>query len=264
VAAAQASFRAAITDWPHSESDRFIDRHYPDYWMKTDTRRAVEHAKLMRSAEQSGLKLASTFTTDAFTAITELSLLAPNHPRLLALFAGACAAAGANISGAHISTTRDGYALDTFLLAREFEQDEDELRRARRIAETIEQLLKGEISLRSLVSKRRERKGRISAFSVAPEVLIDNALSHQFTVVEVAGLDRPGLLFELTNTLSDLNLDITSAHITTFGEKAVDVFYVTDLTGKKITSAPRQKAIRERLMGVLGVDSAEMAQTTLQ
>ena len=87
---------------------------------------------------------------------------------------------------------------------------------------------------------------------MAPEVLVDNALSDQFTVIEVAGLDRPGLLFELTNTLSDLNLDITSAHITTFGEKAVDVFYVTDLTNKKIASPQRQKAIRERLLGVLG------------
>ena len=66
-------------------------------------------------------------------------------------------------------------------------------------------------------------------------MLVNNALSDQFTVIEVAGLDRPGLLYELTSTMSDLNLDITSAHITTFGEKAVDVFYVTDLTGKKVT-----------------------------
>jgi [protein-PII] uridylyltransferase len=66
----------------------------------------------------------------------------------------------------------------------------------------------------------------------------------------VAGLDRPGLLYELTNALSDLNLDITSAHITTFGEKAVDVFYVTDLTGHKIESKPRQKTIRDALRKV--------------
>jgi [protein-PII] uridylyltransferase len=67
----------------------------------------------------------------------------------------------------------------------------------------------------------------------------------------VAGRDRPGLLYELTSTLSNLLLDITSAHITTFGEKAVDVFYVTDLTGKKIDSEPRQEAIRKRIVAVL-------------
>ncbi len=251
-AAAQEAFRNALTDWPEEDADRFIERHYPDYWLRTETRKAVEHAKMVRAAELVGSKLASHYTTDAFTAITELSLLAPNHPRLLALFAGACAAAGANISGAHISTTRDGFALDTFLLAREFEQDEDELRRARRIAETIEKLLKGEMRLSNLMARRHARRSsRIGAFSVAPEVLIDNTLSNHFTVVEVSGLDRPGLLFELTNTLSDLNLDITSAHITTFGEKAVDVFYVTDLTNKQIVSPQRQAAIKSRLTQVL-------------
>jgi [protein-PII] uridylyltransferase len=252
IAAAQEAFRAATSDWPRLEVDRFVERHYPDYWLKTDTRKVLEHANLIRSIEGSDRKFGSSVTTDAFTAITELSLFAPNHPRLLALFAGACAATGANISGAHISTTRDGFALDTFLLAREFDQDEDELRRARRISETIEKLLRGEQRLGALMAKRRERRGKIGAFTVAPEVLIDNAISQQFTVIEVAGLDRPGLLFELTNRLSDLNLDITSAHITTFGEKAVDVFYVTDLTNKKITSPQRQKVIRQRLLEVLG------------
>ena len=253
VAAAQAAFRQAV-GWPEEEVSKYLDRHYPDYWLKTETEKAVEHAALLRSAERAGRKLASDFKTDAFTAITELTLFAPNHPRLLALFAGACAASGANISGAHISTTRDGFALDTFLLAREFDHDEDELRRAGRIAQTIERLLKGEIRLDTLMAKRRERAGALSAFTVAPEVLIDNALSHEFTVIEVAGLDRPGLLYELTNALSDLNLDITSAHITTFGERAVDVFYVTDLTDKKIANPARQKAIRERLLEVLGTD----------
>ena len=252
IAAAQTAFRTATSGWPQAVVDRFVERHYPDYWLKTDTRKVLEHANLIRSIEGSEQKFGSSVTTDAFTAITELSLFAPNHPRLLAQFAGACAATGANISGAHISTTRDGFALDTFLLAREFDQDEDELRRARRISESIEKLLKGEQRLAALMAKRRERRGRIGAFKVAPEVLIDNAVSQQFTVIEVAGLDRPGLLFELTNTLSDLNLDITSAHITTFGEKAVDVFYVTDLTNKKITSPQRQKTIRQRLLEVLG------------
>ena len=256
-AAAQSAFRAAVADWPGAEAERFIDRHYPDYWLRTETRKAVEHAKMVREAEVAGRKLASHATTDAFTAITELSLLAPNHPRLLALFAGACAAAGANISGAHISTTRDGFALDTFLLAREFDHAEDELRRARRISETIEKLLKGEIRLGQPMANRRSRRGiPIGAFTVPPEVLIDNTLSNQFTVVQVSGLDRPGLLYELTNAISDLNLDIASAHITTFGEKAVDVFYVTDLTNKKIASSQRQKAIQDRLLPILATDSA--------
>ena len=68
-----------------------------------------------------------------------------------------------------------------------------------------------------------------------------------FTVVEAIALDRPGLLYDLTSEMSALNLNIASAHVSTFGERAVDVFYVTDLTGAQVTGTSRQKSIRRRL-----------------
>jgi len=245
----------ALADWPRADVEHFIDRHYPDYWLRTETAKQAYHARLVRRAEEEDRKLIADATTDVFTAITELTVYAPNHPRLLALFAGACAANSANIVGAHITTTRDGFALDTFLLAREFDEDEDEQRRAKRIGDTIDRLLKGEVRLKFLLEKRRPPGGRLEAFTVSPEVIINNTLSDRFTVIEVAGRDRNGLLYELTSTLSDLSLDIASAHITTFGEKAVDVFYVTDLTGKKVVSDARQKTIAQRLSAVLSGQS---------
>ncbi len=251
VTAAQETFRKAAASEPSIDVDKTIARHYPDYWLKTETRKQIEHARMVASAESKGQTFATDVKSDAFTAVTELSVFAPNHPRLLALFAGACASAGANIVGAHISTTRDDFALDTFLLQRSFEHDEDEKRRAARIGDIIAKRLRNEIRFDALLAKRQDQSPGKKAFTVVPEVIIDNALSDSLTVIEVAGLDRPGLLYELTSAISDLNLDITSAHITTFGEKAVDVFYVTDLTKKKITSETRQKAIRERLLSVL-------------
>jgi [protein-PII] uridylyltransferase len=68
----------------------------------------------------------------------------------------------------------------------------------------------------------------------------------------VTGLDRPGLLYELTSTISRLSLNIASAHVATFGERVVDVFYVTGLTGAKVTSPERQEQIRAVLTRVLG------------
>lgn len=253
IASAQDAFRtAAIQVGIDADAiDAFARRHYADYWLRTEPRKQIEHLRLAERARRKGLTFATDFTTDMFTAVTELTVLAPNHPRLLSLFAGACAAAGANIVGASIATTRDGFALDTFLLQREFEHEEDERRRAGRIGETIEKLLKGETWLGALMAKKREVKGPIRAFAVAPDVLIDNASSDQFTVIEISGLDRPGLLYEITSAISDLNMDITSAHITTFGERAVDVFYITDLTNKKIVNPERQNAIRTRLTKVI-------------
>ncbi|MGB6950209.1 MAG: [protein-PII] uridylyltransferase [Methyloceanibacter sp.] len=248
---AQDELRSRLKDWPQAALDRFIDRHYPAYWLRTDLDVIAEHAKLTRAAEAKRKTLVTHIATDAFRGVTEITLLAPNHTRLLSLAAGACAGAGANIVDAQISTTRDGMALDTIHLEREFGHAEDEERRAKKIAATIEKLLKGEARLADVVAKKKKPKARLSAFTVEPQVVIDNTLSDALTVIEINGLDRPGLLHDVTREIADLNLDIASAHIATFGEKAVDVFYVTDLTGKKITSTSRMSAIRERLTKAL-------------
>jgi len=251
VARAQDALREQLAAWPKDDLERFIDRHYPSYWLRTDLNVIAEHAKLIRDAEAQKKPIVTHIATDAFRGVTEVTLLAPNHPRLLAMVAGACTGAGANIVDAQISTTRDGMALDTIHLEREFDRAEDEERRAKKIAQTIEKLLRGDVRLSEVVMNKRKPKPRLSAFKVEPQVIIDNTLSDALTVLEINGLDRPGLLYDVTREISDLNLDIASAHIATFGEKAVDVFYVTDLTGKKITSKSREGAIRERLMKAL-------------
>src|SRR6185295_12214105 len=128
---------------------------------------------------------------------------------------------------------------------------EDEQRRAARIADSIEKALRGDLRLPDVVTKRTPPKGRIKAFALEPAVTINNQWSHRYTMVEVTGLDRTGLLYELTATLSKLNLNIASAHVATFGERVVDVFYVTDLMGAQITSPTRQAAIKRALVALL-------------
>ena len=88
-------------------------------------------------------------------------------------------------------------------------------------------------------------------FQVAPVVLIDNGASAGHTVIEVNGRDRPGLLYDVTWALFTLNLTIHSAHVATYGERAVDVFYVQDLVGMKVTSASRLAAIEAKLLEAL-------------
>jgi [protein-PII] uridylyltransferase len=105
-----------------------------------------------------------------------------------------------------------------------------------------------------MLARRTQPKGRLKAFQVEPQVFINNGWSETFTAIEVNGLDRPGLLYDLTMALAKLNLNIASAHIATYGERAVDVFYVTDLTGHKIVSEARQSTITRRLVEALDPD----------
>ncbi len=225
-----------------NELDAYIGRHYPAYWLKVDLARKVRHAKFVRASENSEHKLAVNVGFDEARGVTELTILATDHPWLLSIIAGACASAGANIVDAQIYTTTDGLALDTISISREYDRDEDEGRRAQRIGEMIEQALRGEVRLPEVVARRAAgRKTR--PFVVEPEVTINNQWSDRYTVIEVSGLDRPGLLYDLTTAISKLNLNIASAHVATFGERARDVFYVTDLLGAQITAPTRQAAI---------------------
>jgi [protein-PII] uridylyltransferase len=250
VAIAQAELRAELTDWPPEALDAYVARHYPAYWLKVDVPHRVVHARFVREAEAAGRTLATKVGFNRTRGVTELTVLAPDHPWLLSIIAGACAVTDANIVDAQIYTTTDGRALDTISLTRQFDRDEDETRRGVRMAEAIEKALRGDLRLPEVVAKRAPARGPIKAFAVEPEVMINNQWSHRYTVVEVTGLDRTGLLYELTTTLSKLNLNITSAHVATFGERVVDVFYVTDLMGAKITSPTRQAAIKRALIAL--------------
>jgi [protein-PII] uridylyltransferase len=250
VAAAKAEFGAEIRDWPPAVLEAYIARHYPAYWLKVDLPHKLTQAHFVRDTEATGRRLATSVGFDATRGVTELTVYAPDHPWLLSIIAGACALAGANIVDAQIYTTTDGLALDTIAVSREFDLEEDEARRAARIGEVIEEAVRGEIKLPEVVAKRAAPKGRLKAFAIEPEVTINNHWSQRYTVVEVTGLDRPGLLYELTTALSKLNLNIASAHVATFGERVVDVFYVTDLLGAQITAPTRQAAIKRPLIGL--------------
>jgi [protein-PII] uridylyltransferase len=254
---AQREFRAAFTEWPEAELTAYVGRHYPAYWLKVDLQRKIRHARFIRASEQPGHpghQLAVNVGFDEARAVTELTILATDHPWLLSIIAGACASAGANIVDAQIYTTTDGRALDTIAISREYDRDEDEGRRATRIGEMIEQVLEGKLRLPEAVARKAANRGKVRAFVVEPEVTINNQWSDRYTVIEVSGLDRPGLLYQLTTAISKLNLNIASAHVATFGERARDVFYVTDLLGAQITAPTRQAAIKSALLHLLSSD----------
>src|SRR6478735_3762955 len=260
IAAAQAEFRATFTEWPEAEVDAYIARHYPAYWLKVELPRKIRQARFIRASEAAGHKLAINVGFDEARGVTELTIWAADHPWLLSIIAGACASAGANIVDAQIYTTTDGRALDTIAISREYDRDDDEGRRATRIGEMIEQVLEGKLRLPEVVARRTARSGgKMRAFVVEPEVTINNQWSDRYTVIEVSGLDRPGLLYELTTSISKLNLNIASAHVATFGERARDVFYVTDLLGAQINAPTRQAAIKSALTHVMAGDKAVAA-----
>ncbi|WP_454847967.1 [protein-PII] uridylyltransferase [Rhizobium binxianense] len=256
-AAAEALFNA-LSDWSQKDRRTYTKLHYQPYLLSVPLEDQIRHAHFIRQADKAGQALATSVRTDSFHAVTEITVLSPDHPRLLAVIAGACAAAGANIVDAQIFTTSDGRALDTIHVSREFPDDADELRRGGTIGRMIEDVLSGRKRLPEVIATRAKNRKKSKAFVIPPSVTISNSLSNKFTVIEVECLDRPGLLSEITAVLSDLSLDIHSARITTFGEKVIDTFYVTDLVGQKISGDSKRANITARLKAVMAEEEDEL------
>lgn len=256
-AAAKRIFAEHVKDRSAEEIAAYIERHIWAYWLTVDLENQLDHADLIRQSEQNRDRLTTRVGCDDFTEITEITVYTHDHPRLLSILAGSCAAVGANIADAQIFTTTDGFALDTIYIQREFADDHDEQRRAGNIIANVEKGLRGEIRLPELVKRAGKTPARLKAFSIEPQVAIHNERSNIFTVIEVNGLDRPGLLYDLTIAFFRLNVKVASAHIATFGERAVDSFYVTDLTGQKIVSQQRQKEIKRHMIEILQPPSAK-------
>ena len=251
VRAARQALARALEGWSEEERQYYTDLPYPAYFLSTSVDTQVRHMNFVRQADYDDRKLATMVHSRRFEEITEITVLAPDHPRLLSIITGACAAAGANIADAKIHTTSDGRALDTIFINREFKEEADEVRRARRVGVTIEEVLSGKAHLPDVIDRKNSFKRSTKAFRIKPVVVINNDLSDELTVIQVEGLDRTGLLSDLTRTIADLNLNIRSAHIATFGEKVIDSFYVLDLVGHKITAQNRKNRIVEALTEVL-------------
>jgi [protein-PII] uridylyltransferase len=253
VEAAKGALAEALADWPKVEVERFMARHDPRYWISFDPATHKRHAELARRAEAEGKVLTLDFRIDEFRARTEVVLLAPDHPGLFMEVAGALALSGASIVDARIFTTADGMALDSFgIQSVEDRSAVTDPARLERIRRNVERALSGEIGLDRALAGRRSLPQRADVFEVEPRVLIDNGASRTHTVIEVNGRDRPGLLYDVARALKELGTVISSAHISTYGERVVDVFYVKDVFGLKITQAPKLRHMQRELTAALG------------
>ncbi|HUJ03483.1 MAG TPA: [protein-PII] uridylyltransferase [Rhizomicrobium sp.] len=247
---AKEALTARLKDWPAQARARARDRHYDAYWLAFDTDAHERHARLTAEADTKGELLALSSQSNAFRAISDIVIYTPDHPGLFSQLAGAIAVAGGSIVDAKAFTTTDGFALDVFSV-----QDQDggpfgDAPRIERLRQSIEKTLAGQLVPRVEFAKRAPKK-RTSAFQVRPRVDFDNEASTTATVIEVEGLDRPGFLYDVTHALFEAGLSISSSMVATYGERAIDVFYVRDGFGHKIAHPDRVASIKAKLLAAL-------------
>ncbi|MCP4330457.1 MAG: [protein-PII] uridylyltransferase [Alphaproteobacteria bacterium] len=246
--------RPELSDWSEAEFDAHIARGNSTYWLGHEIATLVRHARQIRAAEQDGQAISVATHIDAARDVTEVSIYAPDHPGLFARIAGALAMSNTNIVVASVCTLTNGKALDTFWVQN---QDGEAVGRDDRLPQLprlIADSLSGKINPERALHGWERLPERAQVFTVRPRVLIDNQASATHTIIEINGRDRPGFLYDVTRTLAALNLQINTAKIATYGERAVDVFYVKDVFGMKVQHDRKLEEIRERIGAVIGDD----------
>jgi [protein-PII] uridylyltransferase len=242
-----------LDGWSKAEIDGFAALGYPGYWLSFDPETHAHHARLVRDAQARGAPLTVDTQPLPARAVTEVTVYAADHAGLFSKIAGALAVAGASIVDARIHTMTNGMALDTFWIQDAAGGVFDQPHRLARLSVLIEQALSGRLRLSTEIRKASKALigRRMRAIHVPPRLVIDNHASNSFTVLEVNGRDRPGLLHDVTAAISEQGLQIASAHVTTYGVRAVDVFYVKDIFGLKVENERRLQQLREALLEAL-------------
>ena len=248
---------ATAMGWDGAALARYIRRFPEAYWIAEPEDVLAHNARFVAGVGDAQLAIdAQVYAQRGATLVT---VYAADHPGIFYRIAGAIHVAGGNIIDARIHTTRDGMALDNFLVQDPVGRPFAETAQLSRLRTAIEDALANRGKLVDRLKAKPLPRVRADAFRIEPNVLVDNKASNRFTVVEVNARDRPALLNQLAHAFFQSKVTIHSAHVATYGERAVDTFYLTDLTGDKIANGPRLKTLEKRLLDAAAGRAVELA-----
>lgn len=221
--------------WKASAARAHVRRLPDSYWLAEPPQ--VQHSNALQVASAQArigsAKPSIVAEHEPNRGATRISVFTPDREGLFFRICAGLASAGASIIDARIHTTRDGMALDNLLVQDARGRPYSDKRLRNRLVKSVESVLTGRKSPDIPAGNRGG--DRVAAFHVAPSVAIAERASSRTSVVEVNALDRPGLLARLSRAIHRCGLEVHSAHIATYGERAVDVFYISTAGGRKLS-----------------------------
>lgn len=250
IVAKRARVAELLGDKAHMIKD-LDDRFDEDYWLAEPDDIIAINIPHYASAKDGEHKLSIHAQYYPARGATLVTVIGDDHPGLIFRIAGAIHLAGGNIIDARIHTTSVGKAVDNFLVQDPLGKPFQEEAQIARLKQAIEDALYGKIELMPQLAKRPLARARAEHFTVRPNIVFDNNASRRFTVIEVNAADRPALLCRLTRALYEGQNIIHSAHMSQYGERVVDIFYVTDLLGGKLTSQERIDKVENALLDAI-------------
>jgi len=222
--------------------------HLPDRYLSTYSSEEIScHIKMAQSLDKEVLLVGWSPEEEVRARVT---ICTKDRYGLFSKIAGSMFLNRLNILEAQVHTWGNGVALDTFYV----EDPTGEIeRRLQQFKKDLKEILSGKISLKLLLSQREE-SGWIQKKvipKVPGEAKVNNRDSDFYTIIEITGEDRLGVLYEITQALTDCGCDIHFARISTLGNRVVDVFYVQDEWGEKIVEPEKANHLKQLLLNRL-------------
>lgn len=238
-------------EWPEAGAklvDAYLSIGNPNYWQVFNAPTHARLARLMAARSEWPQPFALDIETDRFRSFTQVIFCAPDRHGLFSRFTAAATLSGANIVGGKVFTLENGLAVEMLQLQDHKRAAFDDAHALQRLQVFLGKLMADSLTAREALKPRARLNRRSRVFDNTPQLLIDNEASNSHTVLEISARDMPGLLCCITTTLQDEQLSIRSAQVATFGERAVDVFYVKNRYGMKIHDRRKQTLLREALL----------------
>ncbi len=258
----QEKLKSRLQEMPPHEVEKLLAIMPSAYWIAENTELQEDNARLILAVQKSGKSYGAAINSDPEHSITRVSIFAEDMPGLFAKLSGVLALAGANILDAKIFTTSDGFALDNFSIQERDGSAFDDQKKLARLNRLLKDAFERKIDIDLLLARKPMIPSRRDIFTVEPLIIFDNKASSRHTVLEISARDRIGLLHDLTKLLYEEHISIFSAHVATYGERAVDVFYIHDAEGKKITSKRKLQSLDNKLAKVASTGPVYLTKET--
>ncbi|MDH3281149.1 MAG: [protein-PII] uridylyltransferase [Gammaproteobacteria bacterium] len=215
-----------------------------DYFLRHDAASIAWHVNQIAAAAAIDLPLVA-IRHDPHLAANVFLIYAPQSEQLLSLVTGGFQQMDLNIADARIHTTSSGFALYTFVALASADSNSDEPRYTDKVAQRLHAQI---LDIRTPPTTRTFRVSRrLKHFPIETQVTFSDSANAQHTVMEVVAKDQPGLLHQVALCLLKCKVRLVTAKIATFGERAEDIFFVTDRDGNPLADAEQQDCLKTRI-----------------
>ncbi|WP_290516785.1 [protein-PII] uridylyltransferase [Alcanivorax sp.] len=177
---------------------------------------------------------------------SQIFIYTPDTRNLFSATVNALDSLGLTIMDARIITSVDGFSLDTYIVLDEHGTPiGEDWARIEQIRKTLTETLKYPDRYATTVSRRMPRRNK--HFDVPTQVVISNDIVNDRTAVDIQTLDRPGLLAHIGRIFMRFEILVQNARIATLGERAEDVFFITDLDGEPVSDPTLCQELQQTL-----------------